>query len=273
MVLHVRMVYAPDHCCAVVRNTRRWGFVLVGGPRFAMAARPLSSPVRSHTPLPSASRARCRSEGQESHQFRSHPPVPPYTHSRPTQGRSPVLVHGGTGQTRPRLSVLGAQCRSPLGYDSRQPNRAQPRSYMAGHMPHIRLHILSNMTGYSVDVMASPIAVLAGLEDDVPGAVLGVRCRIHQRNRHAADCTLRDEGNLRSGMNVVALIRKGLCSNSASKDRGDAQLVGLQLRCIIPYDTHLFAGALPLQNFAQVFRGGQDPQDLRGVLRARLLRA
>ena len=34
-------------------------------------------------------------------------------HPRPALGRSPVLVHGG--QTRPRLSVLGAQCRSPLG--------------------------------------------------------------------------------------------------------------------------------------------------------------
>ena len=132
-------------------------------------------------------------------------------------------------------------------------------------MPHIHLHILRNMTGYSV-VMASPIAVLAGLEDDVPGAVLGVRHRIHQRHRYAVDCTLRDEGNLRSGMNVVALIRKDLCA--ASKDRGDAKLVGLQLRCIISYDTHLFAGALPLQNFAQLCRGGQDPQDLRGVLRA-----
>ena len=34
-------------------------------------------------------------------------------HSRPTQGRTPVLVHGG--QTRPLLPVLGAHCRSPLG--------------------------------------------------------------------------------------------------------------------------------------------------------------
>jgi hypothetical protein len=121
------------------------------------------------------------------------------------------------------------------------------------------------MTGYSV-VMASPIAVLAGLEDDVPGAVPGVRHRIHQRHRYAVDCALRDEGNLRSGMNVVALIRKDLCSDS--KDRGDAKLVGLQLRCTISYDTHLFAGALPLQNIAQLCRGGQDPQNLRGVLRA-----
>ena len=185
------------------------------------------------------------------------------SHSRPTQGRTPVLVHGG--QTRPWLSVLGAHGRSPLGCDTRRPDWAKSRSYMAGHMPHIHLHILRNMTGYSV-VMASPIAVLAGLEDDVPGAVLGVRHRIHQRHRYAVDCTLRDEGNLRSGMNVVALIRKDLCA--ASKDRGDAKLVGLQLRCIISYDTHLFAGALPLQNFAQLCRGGQDPQDLRGVLRA-----
>ena len=133
------------------------------------------------------------------------------SHSGPTQGRSQVLVHGG--QIRPRLSVLDAQCRSPLGCGSRRPNRAKSRSYMAGHMLHIRrrLHILSNMhmAGYAA-VMASPIAVLSELEDDLPGAVLGVRHRIHQRHRHAADCTLRDEGNLRSGMNVVALIRKDL---------------------------------------------------------------
>ena len=171
------------------------------------------------------------------------------SHPRPTPGRSPVLVH--SGQTRPRLSVLGARCacRSPLGVAGRRLNRAKSCSYMAMHMPHICLNIPRNMTGYSV-VMASPMAVLAGLEDDAPGAVLGERPRTHQQHRYAADYTLRDEDNLRSGMNVVALIRKDLCS--ASKDRGDAELVGLQLRCIISYDTHLFAGALPLQSFAQL---------------------
>ena len=116
--------------------------------------------------------------------------------------------------------------------------------------------------------MASPIAVLAGLEGDVPGAVLSVRHRIHQRHRHSVDCTLRDEGNLRSGMNVAALINIDLELCSASKGRGGAGLVSLQLRCITLYDAHLFAGALPLQNFAQLCRGGQDPQDLRGILRA-----
>ena len=83
-------------------------------------------------------------------------------------------MHGG--QTRLRMSVLGAQCRSPLGCDSRP----------AKH-------------GQTVQV---PMEVVGGLEDDAPGAVPGVRSRIHQRHRCAADCTLRDDGNLRSGMNV-----------------------------------------------------------------------